>query len=142
MHNSRHNRGTRTRQVQSVSSPRRAPRQPPAFIFPPCSLSPASVTHVSSKRKCKAEGYRAVCVQHVAVSCCLSAKQMTTSKQCKEPTNELQRLDHATTLEASLSRQIRCDCSRDQGEPALGTAPALLQDSLPRLIRSNCRRDF
>jgi hypothetical protein len=26
-----------------------------------------------------------VCVQYVAVSCCLSAKQMATSKQCKVP---------------------------------------------------------
>jgi hypothetical protein len=27
-----------------------------------------------SKRKFKAEGYHAICVQYVAVSCCLSAK--------------------------------------------------------------------
>jgi hypothetical protein len=48
------------------------------------------------------EGYHAVCVQHVAVSCFLSAKQMATSKQCKVPTKEDQWLDHATKLEASL----------------------------------------
>jgi hypothetical protein len=35
----------------------------------------------SSKRKCKPGGYYAVCVQYVAVYCCLSAKQMATSKQ-------------------------------------------------------------
>ena len=34
MHNSRHNRDTRTRQVQSVTSPLRAPRQHPSFTFP------------------------------------------------------------------------------------------------------------
>jgi hypothetical protein len=44
---------------------------------------------------------------YVAVSCCLSAKQMATSKQCKEPTKEDQRLDHITKLETSLSRQLR-----------------------------------
>jgi hypothetical protein len=62
----------------------------------------------SSKRKCKPEGYHAVCVQYVAVSCCLSAKQMATSKQDKVPTKQGHRLDHATKLEASLARQFRC----------------------------------
>jgi hypothetical protein len=33
----------------------------------------------SWRPKCKPEGYHAVCVQHVALSCCLSAKQMATS---------------------------------------------------------------
>ena len=33
------------------------------------------------KDKCKPEGYHAVCVQYVALSCCLSAKQMAKSKQ-------------------------------------------------------------
>jgi len=54
-------------------------------------------------------GYHAVCVQYVALSCYLSAKQMSKSKQCKVLTNEGQRLDHATKLEASLRRQCRCD---------------------------------
>ena len=34
----------------------------------------------SSKRKRKPEGYHALCVQYVALSCCLSAKQMAKSK--------------------------------------------------------------
>jgi hypothetical protein len=42
----------------------------------------------SSKHKCKPEGYHAVCVQYVALSCCLSAKQMAKSKQCKVPTKQ------------------------------------------------------
>ena len=64
--------------------------------------------------KCKTEGYHAICVHYVAVSCCLSAKQMATmsakqmvpSKQCKVPIKEVQRLDHATKLEAYLPRQF------------------------------------
>ncbi len=57
---------------------------------------------LSSKRKCKAEGYHEVCVQSVALSCCLSAKQILKNKQCKVPTKVDQRLDHATKLEASI----------------------------------------
>ena len=57
----------------------------------------------SSKRKRKPEGYHALCVQYVALSCCLSARQMAKSKQCKVPTKQGQRLDHATKLEASLA---------------------------------------
>jgi hypothetical protein len=74
-----------------------------------------------------------VCVQYVAVFCCLSAKEMATSRQCKVPIKEDQRLDHAAKLEASLYRS---------GEPALGTAqhwasiPAKLS---ARLIRSDRR---
>ena len=93
----------------------------------------------SSKPKCKPEGYRAVCVQSVALSCGLSAKQMEKRKQCKVPTNEGQRLYHATKLEASLPRQCRSHWRGDSGEPALGTAPALLQASLPRLVQFDCR---
>ena len=52
-----------------------------------------------------------VCVQYVAVSYCLSARQMATSKQCRVPIKEVQRLDHTTKLEASLPRQLRCHCS-------------------------------
>jgi hypothetical protein len=37
----------------------------------------------SSKRKCKPDGYNAVCVQYVALPCCLSAVQMAKGKQCK-----------------------------------------------------------
>jgi hypothetical protein len=48
-----------------------------------------------AKRKCKSEGYYDVCVQYVALSCCMSAEQMSKSKQCKVPTKEDQRLDHA-----------------------------------------------
>jgi hypothetical protein len=33
MHNNRHNRGTRTRQVQSATSPRRTPRKHPPFFL-------------------------------------------------------------------------------------------------------------
>jgi hypothetical protein len=55
-----------------------------------------------SKRKSKAEGY-------VAVSCCPSTKQKATSKHGKVPTKQDQRLDHATKLEASLTRQRRLD---------------------------------
>ena len=53
------------------------------------------------------EGYHAVCIQYVAVFCCLSPNQTATSKQCKLPTKEDQRLDYATKLEASLPRQLR-----------------------------------
>jgi hypothetical protein len=60
---------------------------------------------------CKPEGYHAVCVQYVALCCCLSGKQMAKSKQCKVPTNEGQRLDRATKIEASLPRLVRSDCS-------------------------------
>jgi hypothetical protein len=56
----------------------------------------------SSKKTCKAEGYHAVCATYVAVSCCLSAKQMAMSKRCKVPTKEDQRLDLVLNLEASL----------------------------------------
>jgi hypothetical protein len=45
-------------------------------------------TCYSSKRKCKPEGYHAVCVQYVPFSRGLSAKQMAKSKQCKVPTKE------------------------------------------------------
>jgi hypothetical protein len=41
-----------------------------------------------SRPKRKIEGYHAVCVQYVALSCCLSAKQMATSKQFKVPIKE------------------------------------------------------
>ena len=95
----------------------------------------------SSKQKCKPEGYHAVGVQCVAVPCCLSAKQMAKKKQCKVPKNEGQRLGHATKLETSLARQCRCHCRTDRGEPALCTAPALLQDFLPRLRLSDSSRD-
>ena len=60
----------------------------------------------SSKQKCKAEGYRAICAQYVAVSSCLSAKQMATSKRCKMPTKEDQRLDHALNFEASSPKSF------------------------------------
>jgi hypothetical protein len=60
-----------------------------------------------SRPKRKAEGYHDVFVQVVALSCGLSAKQMATSKQCKVPIKEDQRLDHATTLVAFLLRQLR-----------------------------------
>jgi hypothetical protein len=59
----------------------------------------------SAQQLCKPEGYHDLCVQYVALSCCLSAKQMAKSKQCKVPTKEGHRLDHATKLEASLPRQ-------------------------------------
>ena len=39
------------------------------------------------------------CVQYIAFSCCLSAKQMEKSKQCKVSTKQGQRHDHATKLE-------------------------------------------
>jgi hypothetical protein len=81
----------------------------------------------------------AVCVQYVALSGCLSAKQMAKRKQCKVPKKQGQRIalktrpeDHTTKLEASLPRHCRCHWHRDRGEPALRTAPALLQASLPR----------
>jgi hypothetical protein len=67
----------------------------------------------------------------------MSAKQVTASKQWKVPIKEVQRLDHATKLEVSLFRQRRCH--RDFGEPSLGTAPALLQDSRHQPCRSDCR---
>ncbi len=92
----------------------------------------------SSKRKYEPKGYHAVCVQYVALSCCLSAKQMAKSKQCKVPTNEDQRLDHATKLPASLARKCRCHCTRDRGKPAMGTEQARLQETLPRRRRSDC----
>jgi hypothetical protein len=99
----------------------------------------------SSKRKCKPEGYHAVCVQYVALFCCLSAKQMAKSKHCKVtckvPTEQGRRLDHATKLEASLPLQLHSHSSQDRRGPALCTAPALLQNSLPRLVRSDCRGD-
>ena len=38
-------------------------------------------------------------------------------------------------LEVSLSRHLRCHFSGDQGEVALSTVSALLQDSLSRLIQ-------
>jgi hypothetical protein len=57
-----------------------------------------------SKQKCKTAAYHAVRVQYVTVSCCLSAKQMATSKEGKVPAKEDQRLNHATKLEASLPR--------------------------------------
>jgi hypothetical protein len=103
-------------------------------------IVPFIQTSLTSKRSHKAEGYPAVCVQYVAVSCCLSARQMATSKPCKVPTKEVQRLDHATKLGASLPRQLRCHCIGDRGEPALGTAPALLLDSLHRLLQCHCSR--
>jgi hypothetical protein len=96
---------------------------------------------VSSKPKCKPEGYHALCVQCVALSCCTSAKQMAKSKQCKVPTQQGQRLDHATKLEASRTTLNPCNCGRDRGELALCTAPALLQCSLHRHRRSDCSRD-
>jgi hypothetical protein len=37
---------------------------------------------VQLKAKVQARGYHALCVQYVALSCCLSAKQMAKSKQC------------------------------------------------------------
>jgi hypothetical protein len=64
-----------------------------------------------SKRKRKAEGYCAVSVQYDADSCCLSAEQMATSKQCKVTIKEDQRLDHATKLEASLPHLFRSHCN-------------------------------
>jgi hypothetical protein len=63
--------------------------------------------------KAKAQVYRAACVQYDAVSCCLSAKQMTTSKQCKVPINEDAKLDHATKFGTTLPRQRRCNCLGD-----------------------------
>jgi hypothetical protein len=42
----------------------------------------ADVCVSGSKPKCKPEGYHAVCVQYVALSCCLSAKQSAKSKHC------------------------------------------------------------
>jgi hypothetical protein len=57
------------------------------------------------------------------------------------PTNEGQRLDHTTKLEASLRRQCGCHSIGDRGEPALGTSPALPQGSLTRLVRSDWRGD-
>jgi hypothetical protein len=66
----------------------------------------------NSSAQSESASYRAVCVQYdVALSCCLSAIQMATSRQCKLPINEDQRLDDATKLEASLSRQRRFHCS-------------------------------
>jgi hypothetical protein len=65
----------------------------------------------SSKPKCKPEGYHAVCVPCVTVSSCLSAKQMSKSKQCKVPTKQGQRPDHATKVEASLPRHRRFYCT-------------------------------
>ena len=62
----------------------------------------------SSKSKCKPEVYDTVCV-YVALSCCLSAKQRTKSKQCKVSTKQGQRLDHVTKLEAYLPRLIPGD---------------------------------
>ena len=53
---------------------------------------------------------------------------MATSKQGKVPRKEDQRFDHVTKTEASLPRKLRCHCSGNQDEPALGAAP--LQDSL------------
>ncbi len=61
------------------------------------------------ERKSKAEGYHAVYEQCVAVPCCPATKQMATSKQGKVPTKQDQRLDHATKLEAPLTRQRRLD---------------------------------
>ena len=61
----------------------------------------------------QAEVYHAVCVHYVALSCCLSAKQMAKSKQRTVPTKEDQRLDHTTKLEASLVRQCLCHWPRD-----------------------------
>jgi len=54
------------------------------------------------------------------------------------PTPEaVQLLVHTRILSASqLPRHRRSNCRGDQGERALRTAPGLLQDSLPRLIRS------
>ncbi len=63
------------------------------------------------QRKCTPEDYHAVCLQYVALSSCPSGKLMVKSKLCKVPPNEGQRLDHATNVEASLSRQCRCHCS-------------------------------
>jgi hypothetical protein len=51
------------------------------------------------------------------------------------------RLDHTTNLAASLPQQCRCHCREDRSQPALRTAPALLQASLPRLHRSHCLED-
>ena len=65
------------------------------------------------QRQWKPKDYDAVCVQHVDLSSFPSAKHMAKSKLSKVPTNEGQRLDPATKLEASLARQCRCHCSRD-----------------------------
>jgi hypothetical protein len=83
----------------------------------------------SSKRKCKPEGYHAVCIQYVALSCCLSAKQMAKSKQCKVPTKQGprpkqgQRLDHVTKL--SKNRLGACQPTElsTSGGRSLGLRP-------------------
>jgi hypothetical protein len=92
----------------------------------------------SSQRKCKPEGYHPVCVQYVALSCCLSAEQMAKSRQCKVPTTKGQRLDsgHASKLKASLpgpdsSDAIAAEIEVSQRAGHCTSTPASLSASCP-----------
>jgi hypothetical protein len=96
-------------------------------------------------------GFSRACVSNQVLKCSAAFKYYL----CELSDQLDVTLESSTVVELALSwvattqsdaitdciKSYKTHCTRDRGEPALGTAPALLQESLPRQVQCHYSRD-